>query len=237
MSVAVAYTTVVCGDGTGETGNHQTFFGLGSGIVCLRGAVHRGSWFPTTGSFAAKAPRSEPYLAEFECVRPNLFLRLAHISVAYPGRNSRGSRPAKVGCARTRDLVAGRPRAKIECAFREPRRSRNPRKTAHRAASIPAPATATGSPSLRAANWAPSIRRPANRWRGCRLAGPADYEGVVARAGEAFLEWRMVPAPQARRDRARDRRRAARAQGRPGRAGHARDGQDPAPRARAKCRR
>ena len=28
------------------------------------------------------------------------------------------------------------------------------------------------------------------------MAGLADYECVVARAAEAFLEWRMVPAPQ-----------------------------------------
>ena len=28
-----------------------------------------------------------------------------------------------------------------------------------------------------------------------QLAGPADYESVVARASEAFLDWRMVPAP------------------------------------------
>ena len=28
------------------------------------------------------------------------------------------------------------------------------------------------------------------------LAGPADYECVVARAAEAFLEWRMMPAPK-----------------------------------------
>ena len=29
-----------------------------------------------------------------------------------------------------------------------------------------------------------------------RLAGPADYECVAARAAEAFIEWRMVPAPK-----------------------------------------
>ncbi len=29
-----------------------------------------------------------------------------------------------------------------------------------------------------------------------KLAGPADYECIVARAQEAFLEWRMVPAPR-----------------------------------------
>ena len=29
-----------------------------------------------------------------------------------------------------------------------------------------------------------------------KLAGPADYECVVSRAAEAFLEWRMIPAPQ-----------------------------------------
>ena len=29
-----------------------------------------------------------------------------------------------------------------------------------------------------------------------KLAGPADYECVMAHAAEAFLEWRMVPAPQ-----------------------------------------
>ena len=29
-----------------------------------------------------------------------------------------------------------------------------------------------------------------------RLAGPADYELVVSRASEAFLDWRMMPAPQ-----------------------------------------
>ncbi len=29
-----------------------------------------------------------------------------------------------------------------------------------------------------------------------RTAGPADYECVVARASEAFLDWRMVPAPK-----------------------------------------
>jgi len=29
-----------------------------------------------------------------------------------------------------------------------------------------------------------------------RLAGPADYEYVVTRAREAFLDWRMMPAPQ-----------------------------------------
>ena len=29
-----------------------------------------------------------------------------------------------------------------------------------------------------------------------RMAGPADYEAVMAHAAEAFLEWRMVPAPQ-----------------------------------------
>ena len=70
-----------------------------------------------------------------------------------------------------------------------------------------------------------------------RMAGPADYEAVMARAAEAFLEWRMMPAPK-RGEIVReigDELRAA--QGRPGRAGHAGDGQDPAPRARAKCRR
>ncbi|SPE29742.1 Aldehyde dehydrogenase [Candidatus Sulfopaludibacter sp. SbA6] len=29
-----------------------------------------------------------------------------------------------------------------------------------------------------------------------KLAGPADYECVMQRAGEAFLDWRMVPAPK-----------------------------------------
>ena len=29
-----------------------------------------------------------------------------------------------------------------------------------------------------------------------RMAGPEDYEYVVARAGEAFLNWRMMPAPK-----------------------------------------
>ncbi|MBZ5625594.1 MAG: aldehyde dehydrogenase family protein [Acidobacteriia bacterium] len=29
-----------------------------------------------------------------------------------------------------------------------------------------------------------------------KMAGPEDYECVVARAGEAFLDWRMVPAPK-----------------------------------------
>jgi aldehyde dehydrogenase (NAD+) len=29
-----------------------------------------------------------------------------------------------------------------------------------------------------------------------RMAGPADYEAVMARAAEAFLEWRMMPAPK-----------------------------------------
>jgi aldehyde dehydrogenase (NAD+) len=29
-----------------------------------------------------------------------------------------------------------------------------------------------------------------------QMAGPADYELVMARASQAFLEWRMVPAPQ-----------------------------------------
>jgi aldehyde dehydrogenase (NAD+) len=29
-----------------------------------------------------------------------------------------------------------------------------------------------------------------------QLAGPADYEAVMARASEAFLDWRMVPAPR-----------------------------------------
>ena len=29
-----------------------------------------------------------------------------------------------------------------------------------------------------------------------RTAGPADYECVVSRAAEAFLEWRMIPAPK-----------------------------------------
>ena len=29
-----------------------------------------------------------------------------------------------------------------------------------------------------------------------RLAGPADYECVVARAAESFLDWRMMPAPR-----------------------------------------
>jgi aldehyde dehydrogenase (NAD+) len=28
------------------------------------------------------------------------------------------------------------------------------------------------------------------------MAGPEDYECVVARAGEAFLDWRMIPAPK-----------------------------------------
>src|SRR5450631_4007456 len=28
------------------------------------------------------------------------------------------------------------------------------------------------------------------------MAGPADYEAVMARAAEAFLEWRMMPAPK-----------------------------------------
>ena len=78
----------------------------------------------------------------------------------------------------------------------------------------------------------------ANRHRArATWPAPADYEQVMARAADAFLEWRMIPAPQTRRDRARNRQRAARAQGRPGRAGLARNGQDPAPRAWAKCRR
>ena len=34
------------------------------------------------------------------------------------------------------------------------------------------------------------------RWPRSGMAGPADYECVVARAAEAFLDWRMVPAPQ-----------------------------------------
>ena len=29
-----------------------------------------------------------------------------------------------------------------------------------------------------------------------RMAGLADYEAVMARAAEAFLEWRMMPAPK-----------------------------------------
>ena len=29
-----------------------------------------------------------------------------------------------------------------------------------------------------------------------RTAGPADYENVMARASDAFLEWRMIPAPK-----------------------------------------
>jgi aldehyde dehydrogenase (NAD+) len=29
-----------------------------------------------------------------------------------------------------------------------------------------------------------------------KMAGPADYECVVARASEAFRDWRMVPAPK-----------------------------------------
>jgi aldehyde dehydrogenase (NAD+) len=29
-----------------------------------------------------------------------------------------------------------------------------------------------------------------------RMAGPADYEGVVSRAAAAFVDWRMVPAPK-----------------------------------------
>jgi len=29
-----------------------------------------------------------------------------------------------------------------------------------------------------------------------RMAGPAEYETVMARAAEAFLEWRMMPAPK-----------------------------------------
>ena len=29
-----------------------------------------------------------------------------------------------------------------------------------------------------------------------QLAGPADYELVMAQASEAFLEWRMIPAPR-----------------------------------------
>ena len=29
-----------------------------------------------------------------------------------------------------------------------------------------------------------------------QLAGPADYENVVARASEAFFDWRMMPAPR-----------------------------------------
>ena len=29
-----------------------------------------------------------------------------------------------------------------------------------------------------------------------RMAGPADYEAVVARASDALLEWRMMPAPK-----------------------------------------
>ena len=28
------------------------------------------------------------------------------------------------------------------------------------------------------------------------MAGMADYECVMSRAAEAFLEWRMVPAPR-----------------------------------------
>src|SRR5689334_4698484 len=28
------------------------------------------------------------------------------------------------------------------------------------------------------------------------MAGPAEYECVVQRAGEAFLDWRMIPAPK-----------------------------------------
>jgi aldehyde dehydrogenase (NAD+) len=45
------------------------------------------------------------------------------------------------------------------------------------------------------------------------MAGPADYEASWTARARRFDEWRMMPAPQARRDRARDRRRVARAQG------------------------
>jgi aldehyde dehydrogenase (NAD+) len=29
-----------------------------------------------------------------------------------------------------------------------------------------------------------------------RMAGPADYQAVIARAADSFLDWRMVPAPR-----------------------------------------
>ena len=29
-----------------------------------------------------------------------------------------------------------------------------------------------------------------------RMAGPPDYQAVMARASDAFLEWRMMPAPK-----------------------------------------
>ena len=55
---------------------------------------------------------------------------------------------------------------------------------------------AIGLPNPRAANWIrfnPATGEPLAR---VRMAGPADYEAVVARAAEAFLEWRMMPAPK-----------------------------------------
>ena len=87
---------------------------------------------------------------------------------------------------------------------------------------------ATGSPTPRAANWNPSIRPPASRWPKCSMAGPADYECVVAQRRRSLPGLAHGARAQARRDRARNRRRTARPQGRPGRAGHPRDGQDPA---------
>jgi len=39
----------------------------------------------------------------------------------------------------------------------------------------------------------PSSEEPLAR---VQMAGPADYETVLARAGDAFLDWRMIPAPK-----------------------------------------
>ena len=42
-----------------------------------------------------------------------------------------------------------------------------------------------------------------------QMAGPADYEAVMARAAAAFNEWRMIPRSWARQHRSRDRRSTA----------------------------
>ena len=70
------------------------------------------------------------------------------------------------------------------------------------------------------------------------MAGLDDYESVIARApAEAFLEWRMIPAPK-RGEIVREIADELRAHKDDlGALVSARNGQDPAPKARAKCRR
>ena len=69
------------------------------------------------------------------------------------------------------------------------------------------------------------------------MAGADDYERIVSEAVDTFRRWRMMPAPK-RGQIVREIGDELRAhKGELGRAGRARNGQDPGRGTRAKCRR